>query len=143
MKKLPGKDPRRCILLILDGKKALPHGRFLGIFFEWLSAEIHWESCCFINFQKMMQKFWEPLTLLGMGLFAAAYGWSGKGWQKGVFLSEICHTYPTLVKLGIVIPYLKKIQKIHKSRDTPLEFYWHQYFFSENQQFLVYQKMQV
>ena len=32
------------------------------------------------------------------------------------------------MKLGTVIPYLKKIQKM--SRDTPLEFCWHQHFFS-------------
>ena len=35
--------------------------------------------------------------------------------------SKICHTYATLMKLGTVIPY-QKIQKIHKSRDTPLDF---------------------
>ena len=34
-------------------------------------------------------------------------------------LSKICHTYSTLMKLATVIPYLKKIQKIYKSRDTP------------------------
>ena len=141
--KTPRKTPMEVYFINFRWQETLSHGRFLGIFFEWLSAEIHWESYCFINFQKMLQNFWEPLTLFGMGLFEAAQRWSGRGWQKGVLLSKICHTYPTLVKLGVVIPYLKKIQKIHKSRDTPLEFYWHQYFFGENQQFLVYQKMQV
>ena len=34
-----------------------------------------------------------------------------------------------MMKLGVVIPYLKKIQKIYKSRDTPLELCWHQHFF--------------
>ena len=33
---------------------------------------------------------------------------------------KICLTYPTMMKLGTVIPYLKKIQKIYESRDTPL-----------------------
>ena len=47
------------------------------------------------------------------------------GGKKAPPLSKICHTYPTLMKLGTVIPYLKKIQKIHKSCDTPLEFCWH------------------
>ena len=56
-----------------------------------------------------------------MGLFGAAYGLGGGEGQKAP-LSKICHTYPTLMKLGAVIPYLKKIQKIHKSRDTPIEF---------------------
>ena len=32
-------------------------------------------------------------------------------------------TYPAMMKLGTVIAYLKNIQKLYKSRDTPLEFY--------------------
>ena len=38
---------------------------------------------------------------------------------------KICHIYLILIKLdtvATVIPYLKKIQKIYKSRDTSLEF---------------------
>ena len=57
------------------------------------------------------------LTLFRMGIFGAAHGWGG-----GVPLPKICHTYPTVMKLGTVIPYLKKIQKIYESRDTPSEF---------------------
>ena len=45
-----------------------------------------------------------------MGLFEAAHGW--KGVQKGP-LPKICHTYPTTMKLGTVIPYVESIQKIH------------------------------
>ena len=37
-------------------------------------------------------------------------------------IPKICNTYPTMMKLGTLIPYLEKIQKIYKSRDTPLEF---------------------
>ena len=37
-------------------------------------------------------------------------GGSRMVWTK-VPLSKICHTYPTVMKLGTVIPYLKKIQK--------------------------------
>ena len=48
------------------------------------------------------------------------YSWMGGG-QKGP-LPKICHTYPTMMKLGTVIPYLKKIQKIYESHDTPCEF---------------------
>ena len=44
-----------------------------------------------------------------MGFFGAAHRWADK----------ICHTYPTTMKLGTVIPYPKKIQKIYESRDTP------------------------
>ena len=54
-----------------------------------------------------------------MDLFGAAHGWEGG--QKGP-LPEISHTYPTVMKLGTVIPYLKKIQKIYKPRETPLAF---------------------
>ena len=53
-----------------------------------------------------------------MGIFGAAYGWGG----KKATLPKICHTYPTIMKLGTVIPYLKKIQIIYESRGTPLEF---------------------
>ena len=38
-------------------------------------------------------------------------GGGGGGGQKG------CHTYPSTV-----IPYLKKVKKIHESCDTPLDF---------------------
>ena len=48
-----------------------------------------------------------------MSLFGAAHG-NGP-------LTKICHTYPTMMKLDEVIPCLKKIQKIYKSRETPLE----------------------
>ena len=32
-------------------------------------------------------------------------------------LPKISHTYPKMMKLGIVVPHLKKIQKIYKSTD--------------------------
>ena len=64
----------------------------------------------------------KQLTLFGMGFFEAVYGW-------GPF-PKICHTYPTMMKLGTVMPYLKKIQKIYESRDTLLDFCSYQYFFT-------------
>ena len=60
------------------------------------------------------------LALFRMGFSGAAYGW-GKGGRKA-HLPKICHTYPTMMKLGTVTPYLKKIQKIYEPRDTFLEF---------------------
>ena len=57
------------------------------------------------------------LTLLRMGFFGIAYG---LGEQKGPF-PKIFHTYPTLVKLGTVIPCVKKLY-IYESRDILLEF---------------------
>ena len=48
-----------------------------------------------------------------------------------------------MMKVGTVIPYLKKIKKIYESRDTHPEFCWHQYFFTENQQSFLYQEIQI
>ena len=55
-------------------------------------------------------------------------------------LSKICHTYPTLMKLGTVTAYLKKIQKTHKSRDKPLEFCLRQHFSPEISNFCYIRK---
>ena len=55
-----------------------------------------------------------------MGFFGAAHGWG-----RGTFLPplpKIRHKYPTTMKLGTVIPYLRKIQKVYKSHDKFLEF---------------------
>ena len=50
------------------------------------------------------------LTLFRVGLFGLLT--NGGGAKSPHFrLSRICHTQPTLMKLGTVIPYLKKIQK--------------------------------
>ena len=51
-----------------------------------------------------------------MGFFGAAHGWGGGFF--GPPLHKICHTYPTVMKLGTVIPYLRKIQKMYESRDN-------------------------
>ena len=39
-------------------------------------------------------------------------------WGCSPTLLKIYHTYPTMMKLGRVIPYLKTVQKTCKSRDT-------------------------
>ena len=54
-----------------------------------------------------------------MGLLGTAHGWRE---SKKVPLAKISHTYPTMIKLGTVVPYQMKIQKIHESLNTPLEF---------------------
>ena len=79
------------------------------------------------------------LDLFRMGFFRAAHGWV----PKRPSLLKICRTYPTMMKLGTVIPYLKKIQKLYETRDALLEFCWHKYFFTGNQQILLYQKIQI
>ena len=65
----------------------------------------------------------------------------GEGPKKT--LSKICHIYPTKMKLGTIIPYLKKTQKVYESRDVPHEFCWHQRFLIGNKQILLYEKTQV
>ena len=57
-----------------------------------------------------------------MGFFRGAQGRGEGGGGKKTPLPKICHTYPKMMKLGTVIPYPEKIQKIYESRDTPLEF---------------------
>ena len=43
------------------------------------------------------------LNLLRMGIFGAAHGWGE--WPKRLPpLFKICHTYPTMMQLGTVIP---------------------------------------
>ena len=76
-----------------------------------------------------------------MGFFGDAHG--GGGGAFWPTLPEICHAYPTMIKLGTVIPYLRKTQNIYKSRDKSLEFCWHQHFFTKNQQILLHQEIQL
>ena len=42
--------------------------------------------------------------------------------RMGRTLPKICHSYPAMLKLGAVIPYLKNIQNLNESHDTPLDF---------------------
>ena len=81
------------------------------------------------------------LTLFRMAIFGAAHGWGGGA--KSPPFPYICHTHPTMMKLGTVVPYLKKIQKKYESRDTLPDFCWHQHFLTGNQQILLYQEMQI
>ena len=55
-----------------------------------------------------------------MGFFGAAHGWGG-GSEKAP-VPKIYYIYPTIMKLGTVKAYPRKIQKIYESRDSPLEF---------------------
>ena len=48
------------------------------------------ESCIFLKLS--------ILTLFRMGFFGAAHGYGGGG--KKAPLPKICHTYPTIMKLG-------------------------------------------
>ena len=65
------------------------------------------------------------LNPIQYGYFRGCSRMGGRGWAKRPLLPKICHTYPTMKKLGTLIPYLKKIGKIYESRDTTSEFCWH------------------
>ena len=67
----------------------------------------------------------------------------GRGQKKPSSLPKICHTYPTIMKIGTVMPYLKKMQKIYGTRDIRLDFCWQQHFFTGNRQMLLYQEIQI
>ena len=82
------------------------------------------------------------LTLFRMSFFGAAQRW-GRGGTKRPPLPKTCHAYPPMMRLGTFIPYLKKIRKLYESCDTPLEFCWHQHFFTGNRQILLHQKIQI
>ena len=90
----------------------------------------------FFLFLKSSKAFSVSLTLFRISLFRAAHGWVGGG---GVGSSKstpspfpkICHTYPTMMKLGTVIVYLKKIQKYmnhvsHPLSSADVSFFCHQ-----------------
>ena len=84
--------------------------------------------------------FWELPGWVFLGLLTEG----GEGEEvKKALLPKICRTYPKMIKLGTLMPYLKEIQKIYKSRDTLLELCSHQQFFTGNQQILVYQEIQI
>ena len=46
-------------------------------------------------------------------------------------LPTICYAHPTIMKLGAVVPYLKKIRKICKSCDTVFEFSWYHFLYQK------------
>ena len=71
-----------------------------------------------------------------MGIFVTAHVYKCKKDP----LSKIYHICLTMIKLGTIIPYLKKTQKIYESRDTPVIFGWCQHLFTGKNPILPYQK---
>ena len=93
------------------------------------SLSLLWNFLSDMLMLSLKQVFWKKsvffaLTLFRIGLFGAAHGWEGGGGQKNPSppLPKICYTYPAIIKLGTVMPYLRKIQKIYESRDIHFEF---------------------
>ena len=73
--------------------------------------------------------------LLNPGLLTKKGGGSGGWGGKNPPVTKICHTYPAMIKFGTVI------QIIYTSRDTSIEFWWNQHFFTESLQLLLYQQI--
>ena len=65
------------------------------------------------------------LALFRMGFFGVTHGCREEAKKPPLppTLHEICCKYPKMMKLGPVIHYLKKIQKIFELCNTPLDFY--------------------
>ena len=85
-----------------------------------------------------------PLTLYGMGLFwgysRMKDGGEGEGGGGGETLPTLKSAtyFPTMMTLGAVTIYLKKIKNIYKSQDIRLDFCKYQPFFIRNYQLLLY-----
>ena len=79
------------------------------------------KSVAFVASEKCIKTHHEydgrPLTLFKVGFFWAVHGWEG----QNAPLPKICRTYCIMMKLGTVIPYPMKIQKIYESNDAPFE----------------------
>ena len=103
------------------------------------SQKLIQQKLTFFSTSKKAKNFF--LTLFRIGLCGAARGWVGEKAKKPS-LPKFCHTYPTMMKLGTIIPCLKNTQQ-YESHDTPPEFCWHQHFFTRNQKILKYYKIQI
>ena len=99
-----------CILFIL----------FRINFWQWYGLRAFAEED--LNECQSLQKlvyYWMALGLFRMGLSGLL---TDEGWElrQNISLPKNCHTYPTVMKLGTVIIYLKRTQKIYESRTYPL-----------------------
>ena len=77
-----------------------------------------------------------------MGIFGATHVCgAGGGWKLP--FPKICHTFPTMMKLGTVVPYLKKIQKNMNHVPHTLTSADISIFFTRNQHIFLYQEIQI
>ena len=79
-----------------------PNAQFTKINTGMKSFCVNYDAGCTEN-KWNTNNYNQSLTLFRMGFFSAVHGW-GRG--KKAPLPKICHTYPTMRKLGTVIPYL-------------------------------------
>ena len=68
-----------------------------------------------------------------MSFFGATHEWGAKKVPPPQNLSHISYNDET----NTVIPYLKKIQKIYVSRDTPLQFFKSEFFHWKSANFAI------
>lgn len=75
----------------------------------------------------------QTLNPFKMCLFGAAQGCGGLGgvWEskRAPPAANVCYTYHTVIKLGADVSYLKQIQKLYKSPETPFDFGWYKDLF--------------
>ena len=80
-----------------------------------------------VSFISLLQNKKESFNPIQDGFW---WGCSTMGRQKApTHLPKIWPTYPTIMKIDTVTPYLKKIQKIYQSRKSSLDSCWHKHFF--------------
>ena len=79
---------------------------------------MNWNIRIIFSFQSTAFKAVRQFNPIQDGHFRSR---SRMGVAKKSPLPNMCHPYPIMMKLGTVIPYLKKIQKIYESRDTTPE----------------------
>ena len=84
------------------------------ILYVRVSAKV---SLRYLNFVERFLRFFNPIQ---DGLFRGCSRIGGGG--KKAPLPKICRTFPTMMKLSTVIPYLKKFQKLYESHNTLLGF---------------------
>ena len=94
---------------------------------SFLSSVVAWDFT-----EKELHHF---LTALNPRAFS---GMLLDGGEQKTPLPKICHTYRAMMKLGTAIPYLRKIQKVYESHETPFQLCWYQHVFTVKQQILLY-----
>ena len=90
--------------------------RFLSVALSGISLHTFVENGISKDEKKLFQLLSKKagvLNLFRMDLFGAVHRW-----RRKVPLPKICQTYPTMMKLGTLITYLKKIKKMYKSHET-------------------------